>query len=78
MEAQLANNQNKKVLTKDFEAKFRNKGEVYRFLDNDVDVYLPPRDCVTIYFLKDLMTGRRKCKFVIAVNDSLQGSTKRI
>ena len=51
-----------KVLTKEFAAKFRTKGEVYRFLDNDVDAYLPAQDCVTIYFLKDLLTGKRKCK----------------
>lgn len=56
------------VLTKDFEAKFRNKNEVYRFLDFDVDAYLPPRECTTIYFLKDLITGKRKCKFVIVSN----------
>lgn len=68
MEAQFANKQTKKVLTKDFEAKFRTKGEVYRFLDLDVDAYLPPKECVTIYFLRDLMTGKRKCKCDIAAN----------
>ena len=60
----------KKVLTKDFEAKFRTKTEVYRFLDVEVDAYLPPKDCVTIYFLKDLMTAKRKCKCFI-VTDSV-------
>lgn len=55
-------------MTKDFEAKFRTKGEVYRFLDVDVDAYLPPVDTVTIYFLRDLMTGRRKCKCDTAAN----------
>lgn len=57
-----------KILTKDFATKFRTKGEVYRFLDNDVDAYLPPQECVTIYFLKDLMTGKRKCKYSIFHN----------
>lgn len=56
------NPQHVKVLTKDFMTKFRTKGEVYRFLDVAVDAYLPPKECVTIYFLKDLMTGKRKCK----------------
>ena len=61
-----------KVLTSEFETKFRNKLEVYRFLDVDVDAYLPPKDCSTIYFLKDIIRGKRKCKCVFAVNDLLQ------
>ena len=28
----------------------------------DVAAYLPSSDCVTIYFLKDLATGKKKCK----------------
>lgn len=51
-----------KVLQKEFSTKFRTKGEVYRFLDTDVDAYLAPKECVTIYFLRDLLTGKRKCK----------------
>ena len=41
-------------------AKYRSKSEVYNFLATDVGVYLPPYDNVTIYFLKDLIWGRKK------------------
>lgn len=69
--------QKEKVLSKEFSAKFRTKGEVYRFLDNDVDAYLPHADCVTIYFLKDIMTGKRKCKFTCGSNSRLQSSKRK-
>ena len=28
----------------------------------DALAYLPPPECVTVYFLKDLVNGRKKCK----------------
>ena len=43
-------------------AKFRSKGEVYRFLTVDVRMALPGYDHVTIYFMKDLMAGNKKRK----------------
>ena len=48
------------VSSKEFAAKYRSKREVYNFLATDVGVYLPPYDNVTIYFLKDLIWGRKK------------------
>ena len=48
------------VTSKEFVAKYRSKREVYNFLATDVGVYLPPYDNVTIYFLKDLIWGRKK------------------
>ena len=51
------------VNTKEFAAKFRSKNEIYRFVAGDVKAYLPPRDSCTIYFLKSLVTGTKKCKF---------------
>ena len=45
-----------------FAAKFRSKYEVYQFLTIDVGAVLPPHDCLNIYFLKDLVMGRKKCK----------------
>ena len=48
------------VTSKEFAAKYRSKREVYNFLATDVGVYLPPYDNVTIYFLKDLIWGRKK------------------
>ena len=43
-----------------FSAKFRSKYEVYQFLTIDVCAVLPPHECVNIYFLKDLVMGKKK------------------
>ena len=48
------------VSSKEFTAKYRSKREIYNFLAADVGVYLPPYDNVTIYFMKDLMFGKKK------------------
>ena len=60
------------VTTATFAAKFRSKRgkckllltlkEVFTFLTVDVKAYLPAMNTVTIYFLKDLITGQKKCK----------------
>ena len=55
-----AANQQARVSSKEFAAKYRSKREIYNFLACDVGVFLPPYDNVTIYFLKDLMAGRKK------------------
>ena len=49
-----------RISSKEFGAKYRSKREIYNFLACDVGVFLPPYDNVTIYFLKDLMAGRKK------------------
>ena len=51
-----------------FGAKFRSKREIYVFLTVDVKAYLCSCDCLTVYFLKDLVTGKRKCKDAFSVN----------
>ena len=48
------------VSSKEFAAKYRSKREIYNFLACDYGVYLPPFDNVTIYFLKELMNGKKK------------------
>ena len=59
------------VTTAAFGAKFRSKrgkwpllndAEVFTFLTVDVKAYLPRMNTVTIYFLKDLITGAKKSK----------------
>ena len=45
-----------------FAAKFKSKREIYTFLTIDAGAYLPAHDNVTIYFLKDLLQGKRQCK----------------
>ena len=59
-----------RITTSEFSAKFRSKNEVYTFLAVDVGAYLPPTECVTIYFLKDLVSGKRKCKHPIRLTIS--------
>ena len=51
---------NEKVSSKEFAAKYKSKRETYNFLACDVGVYLPPYDNITIYFLKELMSGKKK------------------
>ena len=51
-----------RITAAEFAAKFRSKTEVYAFLSIDVAAYLPPHECVTIYFLKELVEGKKKRK----------------
>ena len=43
-----------------FASKFRSKREIYVFLTVDVKAYLCACANLTIYFLKDLVMGKRK------------------
>ena len=43
-------------------SKYRSKGECYSFLTVKCKAYLPSHETVTIYFLKDLIQGKAKCK----------------
>ena len=72
--AQINERGNNAVTSAQFAAKFRSKrgkysdsltsifAEIFTFLTVDVKAYLPPVHTVTIYFLKDLIAGRKKCK----------------
>ena len=53
---------NVKVSAKTFAAKFKSKREVYNMLTVDAKAYLPKYETITIYFLKDLISGTKKCK----------------
>ena len=48
------------VTASTFSSKFRSKREIYVFLTVDANAYLCACDNVTIYFLKDLVMGKRK------------------
>ena len=45
-----------------FASKFKSKKEIYQLLTVDVRAYLPSYDTITIYFLKDIISGAKKCK----------------
>ena len=40
-----------------FQAKYQSKRECYNFLTVQVEIYLPAYETVTIYFLKDIISG---------------------
>ena len=52
-----------RISAKEFAAKYNSKRECYSFLTLDCKGYLPDYHSVTIYFLKDLIAGRKKCKY---------------
>ena len=47
-----------------FASKFNSKREIFNFLTLDVGAYLPAYDTVTVYFLKELISGSKKCKLL--------------
>jgi hypothetical protein len=55
-------NQKMKVNAKILAAKFKSKREIWNFLATDCNAYLPHEHCVTIYFLKDLVSGKSRSK----------------
>ena len=57
---QQINAQKTKITSAAFSSKFRSKREIYVFLTVDVRAYLPNYDNLTVYFCKDLVTGKRK------------------
>jgi len=58
------NQQNQaKISAATFAAKFNSKKEIFGFLSVQVKAYLCSYECLTIYFLKDLVAGKKKCKF---------------
>ena len=55
----------KVVDVRNFNAKYRTKGEVYRFLATEAMIYLPPYQTVTIWFMKELSSAQKKVGFII-------------
>ena len=60
---------NVQVNAKAVEAKLRSKKECFVFLVLDCKTYLPSDpDCVTTYFLKQLISGEKKRKFIVSIS----------
>ena len=51
------------VTIQQFGAKFQTKSAIYQFLTVELGAYLPPKTCVTIYHLRDIILKKKKCKF---------------
>ena len=43
--------------------RFKSKNELYKFLTQECGIYLPKNNCTNIYFLKDIMTGKKEVSF---------------
>ena len=52
--------QREMVVSKNFSAKFRTKGEVWRFMATEAKIYVPPYQTITIWHLKDLASGKKR------------------
>lgn len=63
---QISTDARSRITTAEFSAKFRSKYEVYQFLTLDAKAYLPAPECVNIYFLKDIVRGEKKSKYLSA------------
>ena len=50
------------ITAQEFRAKYNSKKECFNFLSVDCKAYLSSFETVTIYFLKDLIAGQKKCK----------------
>ena len=48
------------INAKEFEAKYGDKPECYKFLAHDCGTYLPSYDCITVWHLRDLASGKKK------------------
>ena len=62
MQAQNANDgvQLSTISSSAFAARFSSKSEVVNFLLFDLEAYLPPKHCISIWFCRDIVTGRSK------------------
>ena len=53
-------NRKVKITAKDFAAKMRSKQEVYHFLTNELGGYLSHPDTMTVWHMRDLVSGKRR------------------
>ena len=54
-----ANPNRVRVPLKEFAAKASTKGDCYHLMSQDLKAYLPPKDTVTAWHLRDLATGAK-------------------
>jgi hypothetical protein len=44
-------------------AKYKSKRDIYYLLTVDASAYLPHHDHCTVYWLKDLVSGQKRCEY---------------
>ena len=49
-----------KIPVKQFAAKYQSKRENYMFVAGPCNAYIDHYDCVNIYYIKELVTGKKK------------------
>lgn len=49
------------VSIKEFSSKFSDKKEIYDFVSQNCNLFVPPKECVSIYHLKMITSGEKKC-----------------
>ena len=49
---------------KEIAAKFETKHELYHWLTTELDMYLPSYRQTSIYWMREIILGKRKCKFL--------------
>ena len=59
---EMPNIQAERIPVKEIHAKYSTKYELYRFLASRNNVYLPHQRHVTIYYLKDILSGKKMRK----------------
>ena len=55
-------NNNVQVNAKAFAAKYQSKRECWNFLAVQAAAFLPPFHCVTLFYLKQIIAGKKRCK----------------
>ena len=60
-------NQTQRVLASEFSARANSKYEIYQFLGIDAEIYLPKVNHITIYFMKDIISGEKKGKSFLSI-----------
>ena len=51
------------ITSQELQAKFRSKKEIGVFLSVSCKAFLAPIDCISSYFLRDLLSGKKSCKY---------------
>ena len=57
-----AGNANVRVNAKAFAAKYQSKRECWNFLAVQAGAFMPAFHCVTLYHLKNIIAGKKRCK----------------
>ena len=70
----LGGSQRVSISAQEFRAKYNSKRECFNFLSVDCKAYLSSFDTVTVYFLKDVISGKKKCKWNYFLMTCVQSS----